>query len=375
MDLRVDSAEQIEEQAADWLARRSSGTWSGADEAQLGAWLLASTAHKVAFIRLEAAWSQANRLRALGAGTQPGAIPERGHWRYTASFGGDLPGGSAAAEAATEIVSAAEIASEHHQPPTQGAARRYVRVASWAAGVLLAVALGLVAWFAPLGGPSFRTTVGAVAAIPLSDGSKVTLNTDSQIRVAVTLEERRVNLGRGEAFFEVAKDPSRPFVVVAGDCKVVAVGTKFSVWREASEVRVAVTEGRVRVERDDRDAHQDPQEIGAGGIAHASDSGVLVQSKPLKEVEEDLSWRRGFLFFHDVPLAQAVAEFNRYNPERIVIASPGIADIRIGGNFRSTNVAGFIRLLQDGFSIHSEQRGSEIVLSGANRDPTEYLPH
>lgn len=361
----MDSAEQIEEQAADWLARRSSGAWSDAEEAQLAAWLLASTAHKVAYIRLDAAWSQANRLRALGAGTQPGAVPARGSWRRTASFGGDLPGGVAAPGVASEFVSAAEFADERPQPPTQGAVRRYVRMASLGAGVLLAVALGLVAWFAPLGGPAFRTTVGAVAAIPLSDGSKVTLNTDSQIRVAVTLEERRVNLGRGEAFFEVAKDPSRPFVVVAGDCKVVAVGTKFSVWREASEVRVAVTEGRVRVERDDRDAHQDPQEIGAGGIAHASDSGVLVQSKPLKEVEEDLSWRRGFLFFHDVPLAQAVAEFNRYNPERIVIATPGIADIRIGGNFRSTNVAGFIRLLQDGFAIHAERRGSEIVLSGS----------
>jgi transmembrane sensor len=359
----VDSAEQIEEQAADWLARRSGGDWSDADEAQLAGWLQASTAHKVAFIRLEAAWSQANRLRALGAGTQPGTIPARGHWGRAASFDADLPVGVAASASVTEF------GDELPQPPplTRGVVGQYAKMVSLAAGVLLAVALGLMVYFVRLGGPSFRTTVGGVAAIPLSDGSKVTLNTDSQIRIAVTRSERRVNLGQGEAFFEVAKDPSRPFVVVAGDCRVVAVGTKFSVWREASEVRVAVTEGRVRVERDDRDAHQDlaAQEIDAGSIAHASDSGLLVQRKRLSEVEEDLSWRRGFLFFHDVPLAQAVAEFNRYNAERIVIATPSIADIRIGGNFRSTNVAGFIRLLQDGFSIRAEQRGNEIVLSGS----------
>ena len=111
--------------------------------------------------------------------------------------------------------------------------------------------LGILGYLWPHGGSSFRTAIGAITAVPMSDGSKVTLNTDSQIHIAVTGHERRINLGRGEAFFEVAKDPNRPFVVVAGHCRVVAVGTQFSVWREADEVRVVVTEGRVRVERDD----------------------------------------------------------------------------------------------------------------------------
>jgi transmembrane sensor len=214
-------------------------------------------------------------------------------------------------------------------------------------------------------GSSFRTAVGAVAAVPMADGSKVTLNTDSQIRIAVTEHDRRVNLRRGEAFFEVAKDRSRPFVVVAGHCRVIAVGTKFSVWREADEVRVAVTEGRVRVERDTRtSAEPAADEVAAGSVARASDAGVLIQRKRLSEVEEELSWRRGFLFFHDVPLTEAVAEFNRYNHDRLVIGNPAIAGIRIGGSFRSTNVGGFVRLLQDGFSIHVERRDGEIILTG-----------
>lgn len=359
----MDRVEEIEQCAADWLARRSSGSWSAAEQAQLQDWLQASTQHKVAFIRLEAAWHQANRLRALSAGVLPGTVPPRGHWQRAAPTEGSPPDTNAVSASRTKW------SDDPPEPAIDGGVRegvaRYRRASSWVAAAVLVVALGTVAYLWPRG-DLYRTTVGAVAAIPMSDGSKVTLNTNSQIRIAITERERRVHLGRGEAFFEVAKDPSRPFVVVAGDCKVVAVGTKFSVWREAGEVRVAVTEGRVRVERSDGDASpQTADEVTAGSIAHAGDAGVLVQRKHLREVEEDLSWLRGFLFFHDVPLAEAVAEFNRYNRVRIVIASPNIAAIRIGGNFRSTNVAGFVRLLQDGFSIHVEQRRDEIILTGS----------
>lgn len=319
-DPRVDNSAQIEEQAADWLAKRACVSWSASDEQQLADWLQASTAHKVAFLRLEAAWNQANRLKALGVGMRPRGIP----------------------------------------------VRRYLLPMPLAASFLLVMVLGAVGYLWPFGGPSYQSAVGATVAVPMSDGSKVTLNTDSQIRIAVTATQRRVNLRRGEAFFEVAQDPSRPFIVVVdGNCKIVALGTKFSVWREASEVRVAVTEGRVRVERSDGEARDEPSaEVAAGSVAHAGDAGVLVQQKRLSEVEEDLSWRRGFLFFHDVPLTEAVAEFNRYNREKIVIGSPAVAAVRIGGNFRATNVAGFVRLLQDGFSIHAERHDAQIVLTG-----------
>lgn len=317
------SAARIEEQAADWLARQARGSWSAIDQAQLTQWLEASTAHKVAFLRLEAAWRQANRLKALGVASRPERTP----------------------------------------PPRPGWS--HYRVASLAAAVMLVLILGVLGYLWMPGGPSFRTAIGAVTAVPMADGSKVTLNTDSQIRIAVTGHERRVNLGRGEAFFEVAKDPNRPFVVVAGHCRVVAVGTQFSVWRAADEVRVVVTEGRVKVERDDAPAGDVPTtEVAAGSIAHAGDAGVLIEHERPGEVEETLGWRRGYLFFHDLALTQAVAEFNRYNRERIVIDSPAVAAIHVSGSFRSTNVSGFVHLLRDGFSINVEQRGDQIILSG-----------
>jgi transmembrane sensor len=326
---REGSAALIEQQAADWLARQASGGWSADDQVRLDQWLETSTAHKVAFLRLEAAWSQANRLQALGVGSRPERRP-------------------------TERAPSSK-------PPRRSIWSRY-RVVSLAAAVMLVIMLGALEYARLPGGSSFRTAVGATSAIPMSDGSQVTLNTDSQVRISVTGQERRVSLGRGEAFFDVAKDPQRPFVVVAGHCRVIAVGTQFSVWREANEVRVVVTEGRVRVERND--APEPTTEVDAGSIAHAGDAGVLVEHKRLGEVEETLGWRRGFLFFHDLPLGEAVAEFNRYNGARIVIDSPDIAGIRISGSFRSTNVSGFVHLLRDGFSINVEQRGEQLILTG-----------
>ena len=323
MPSREDHAAQIERQAANWIARQSGSAWTATDQQELTRWLEASTANKVAYLRLESAWNQADRLKALGVT----ARPERAPTRYKA-------------------------------PRRTG----WLRPLSLAAAVMLVTTLGIVGYHLWMpAGSSFQTSIGALTSIPMPDGSKVTLNTDSQVRIAVTEHERRINLGRGEAFFEVAKDPTRPFVVVAGHCRVVAVGTQFSVWREADGVRVAVTEGRVRVERGN-DAP--PTEVGAGSIAHAGDAGVLVEHRRAGEVEETLGWRRGYLFFHDLPLSDAIAELNRYNQNKIVIDSPDLAGIRISGSFRSTNVNGFVHLLHDGFSITVEKKGEQIVLSG-----------
>jgi len=205
----------------------------------------------------------------------------------------------------------------------------------------------------------------------MPDGSKVTLNTNSEIRVAVTETERRVTLDKGEAFFEVAKDPRRPFVVHAGDKQIVAVGTKFSVRRDADAVRVVVTEGRVRLERSSASGAAPLAQLSAGTIARAAGAGTLVQEKPLDEAEEFLSWRTGFLVFRDTTLGDAVAEFNRYNMHKIVIEDPAVAAMHVGGSFRSTNVDAFVRLLQEGFQIHVDQRDEQIVLTRQIPSPTE----
>jgi transmembrane sensor len=224
----------------------------------------------------------------------------------------------------------------------------------------LVLALSALAWHQAFFDQSrYSTPVGGIASLPMEDGSKITLSSNSQVRIAMTSEQRRVELQTGEAFFEVAKDRTRPFVVDAGDRRIVAVGTKFSVRKDRDDVRVIVTEGTVRIERE---ATRDIL-MAAGTVARARTEAIIVQKKPTHELEEALSWRFGYVVFHETPLAEAVAEFNRYNSRRIVIDDPALASIPVSGNFRATNVDAFVRLLRDGFSVRAQDHGGEIVLS------------
>jgi transmembrane sensor len=220
--------------------------------------------------------------------------------------------------------------------------------------VAVALGVGVALW--PVQS-SYRTPVGGLASVPLADGSKVTLNTDSQIRVTVNRQERRVELERGEAFFDVAADPNRPFVVQAGGKKVIVLGTKFSVQREADDLKVVVTEGKVRIE-----SAGPPQAVVAGTVARASDAGVLLQPEGVAEAEESLSWRTGTLVFHDETLADAVAEFNRYNTHKIVIEDEAVGSYAVAGSFRADNVDAFVRLLARGYPLRVEQRDDELVI-------------
>lgn len=354
----MDSTKQVKEIAANWLARRGSEGWGPPDEAQLAEWLNASTGNRIAFLRMEAAWREADRLKVLGAGMERGVVPSLEDFQASPFF-----------RHVSKQMSPTLLAAEPATPlGTESARVRFSRPLWWvasAASVVLAVLAGL--WISGnLGSTSYSTystPVGVTAAVPLSDGSKVTLNTGSEIRVAVTERERHVDLQQGEAFFEVYPDATRPFIVKAGDKRFVAVGTKFSVRRDGDDVRLIVTEGKVRIEQAGAGAPIPSAQVSAGSVARAVDGKVAVQTRTLPEAEELLSWRSGYLVFHETPLADAVAEFNRYNERRIIIDDPHVAGMTISGNFRATNVDSFTRLLEDGFSIAVERHDDRIVLT------------
>lgn len=388
--MSVPTSRQIEAQAASWLARRDAPGWLPADEAALDAWLAESTAHKVAFIRLEAAWNASQKLKALGAGVPKGVIPAPGLWRRSRLR---RPAAGLAAGSAPSLLSSPAPTS---LSPRAESVRRRGRWGLYglAASVLVAAAVGGLLLFLPAGSV-YRTAIGGLEAVPLTDGSKVTLNTDTNLRIELSPSERRVDLERGEAFFEVAHDATRPFIVQAGSRRVVAVGTKFSVRRSGDEVWVVVTEGTVRMENRRTGPASAPAQLKsssapssgpqlpplgtafgsasagsadvvllpAGSVAHAEDAGVLVKEETAAEAEAALSWREGYVVLHDTPIAEAAAEFNRYNTRKIVIRDPEVGEIRIGGNFRATSTDAFVRLLADGFPIRVEERGEEIVLT------------
>ena len=218
----------------------------------------------------------------------------------------------------------------------------------------------------------YTTSVGQVASVRLPDGSTMTLNTDSEARIKYSRAERRVDLARGEAFFDDIKDPRRPFVVYVGDKRVVAVGTAFSVSMDNRDIRVVVIQGQVRFQDlrpASTPAHGEPVPraggmeslpaqptdllLNADTIARAAGGDLLVQNISITQAEQVLSWRKGYLTFHDTTLADAIDQLNRYNRHKIIIADPTVAAIRISGTFRPTDNEAFVHLLQEAYSIRA----------------------
>jgi transmembrane sensor len=335
------TSDEIEATAAEWFAKRESGQWSAADQSQLEAWFDSSTAHRIAFVRIVTAWERSGRLQALGAGVPAGMIPARDGW----SFAPDSPA----------------VSSKAVPKGIQKA--RSARLRAVAALVLVGAAVATLWYFVPNRAQYFGTPIGGLSTVPLSDGSKITLNTDSQIHVELGPTLRRVKLDQGEAFFDVSKDAARPFVVDVADKRITAVGTQFSVRRDNDDIHVLVTQGRVRIERRGDASQAGQVQLAAGSEARTSKAAVLIAQPAAAQVEQLLSWRSGYILFRDTALADAVADFNRYSVRKIVIQDPAIAGIRIGGNFRCDDAEAFLWLLQSGFPIHVEQRSDRIILT------------
>lgn len=348
----------IERAAAEWLVRRDGDAWAPADAAALEAWLAADTTHRVAFLRLQAAWDESGRLQALGAGWKQAAPPPRGHWSQAAHGAGIASIDPTPAPTPPDLRELT-LARRVHAPRSRAATA--LAVLSLAACTLFAS----WAWrsYTRVDTASFQAALGEVQAQPLADGSRAILSSDSRIDVHLSRRKRLVELRRGEAIFDVAKDPARPFVVDTGNRQVIAVGTRFSVRRDGADLRVVVTEGTVRLET--QRAGQGPQPaavLPAGSVALARDDGVLVRSVSLPEAEGMLDWRDGTLAFRDTTLAEAAAEFNRYNARKLVVADASAGALRVGGSFRWDNEEAFARLLERGFPVRAEYDASRIVL-------------
>ncbi|RXR06532.1 FecR family protein [Pseudoxanthomonas composti] len=356
----MDSRE-IERIASHWLARREGGQWDATAQQALQAWLEQDTAHRVAWLRLSAAWDEAGRLQALGAGLPRGQLPPRGTWT----------GRGAAATDASAMPPQAPVGDAWDLRALRFAARapteRRRRWPQLLAATAAALGLLAIVFHAGLAPPprtdTYASAVGDLRTQRLADGTDATLSSDSRIAVTLSAGERHVELQRGEAFFHAAKDPARPFVVAAGARQVVAVGTRFSVRRGQDELRVVVTEGLVRLQPSPGQPATAPTTLlPAGSIALVGPHGVLVRSPGVAEAERALDWRQGLLTFQDSTLAAAVAEFNRYNTRKLELGDAATAQLRVAGQFRWANVDAFVRLLEQGFPVRAERHKDRVVL-------------
>ena len=245
-----------------------------------------------------------------------------------------------------------------------------VRRAQWrGAAVAAAVVLTVIAAFTAsrsrlpswLGGPeTFATRMGQHSSLMLDDGSAVTLNTESELVPLYSAAERAVRLNRGQALFEVAKDPARPFVVYAGDRRIVALGTSFDVRITDADVRVTLVEGRIAVTAA-KETDPPVTELSPGQQFVASRGGVQGTVRGA-DVTSVTSWSEGRLLFSDEPLGSAVAEVTRYSRTKVVLADPALAGLRVSGVFRTGQIGGFVSALEARFPVRVSDRSETRVL-------------
>lgn len=245
------------------------------------------------------------------------------------------------------------------------------------AAVAAALVLGAFGWrtFPPPVpvGERYATESGSPRRVALRDGSVVDLNQASDVQVAFSARERRVNLGAGEAHFQVASDAARPFVVTAHGVSVRAVGTAFNVRIAAGSVEVLVIEGKVEVVREAAKGLAvtgAPSLLGAGERTEISrddpTSAPKVEQAPLASIRATLAWQDPMTTFTDMPLREVVVRLNQRNATQLVLDDAQLGERTIGGVIALDQVEAFVRLLEQGGDVVAERRGpGEIRLRRA----------
>lgn len=331
-----DARAAIEHQAREWLIRLDADEpLTAAENSKLREWMDRSPTHREELQRLAKLWSRANVLTEL-------AVPLAHQ--------------------------AASPTARFRSPPLR-----------WALGTLAVLAsIALVAfWFRQGDGAvngTYGTAIGQQQTIPLSDGSSIQLNTDSQVQVAYSEHLRRIRLLRGEAFFTVAHDTGRAFEVYAADGMVRAVGTAFSVQLQSNRVKVTVTNGIVDLAQigsaepvaNDSAAAPTGRNVPARqslGRLKAGQTTIFgdeprrldVQELPAPELQRQLAWHQGYLVFDGQPLSEVVEQINRYSPVALEIADPELKPVEVGGRFRIGDLDAVLEVLRTDFGIEASQ--------------------
>jgi transmembrane sensor len=349
MNRRETSAE-IDADAADWAVRVDEAPLDPQAQAALDAWLAGDSRRLGAYARFRAALVQARRVRALG--------PDFDAEAYAAGNNADVPVDVVGDGVIVPIEAGSSVSEAVDSSPS----RR--RVLVWGGSAVAASLVGIVGLTWPAAAQTYRTEKGEVRLVPLEDGSSITLNTASEVQVRYVSDRRQVTLVAGEALFDVARDPARPFVVDAGETEVRAIGTSFTVRRlVATPVEVMVRQGVVEVSQS-ADPSRPPQRVTANVRAVATPQADLVSTPlPPAQVGRELAWREGMLSFEDMTLRDAAAEFARYSDVRIEFANPALANETVTGLYAANNPRGFARSVALSLNLNASNERNSVTLS------------
>ena len=312
--------------AAVWFARHRAAPLPDEERRAFEAWLAEDPEHAIAYAEAERAWAIADAVR---------DDPRISARRAVLAKGGPsrgLPGAALAAGLAIAVLAGGGVLAVHFAGPRSLATQAY------------------------------RTQVGQRSTITLTDGSVVTLNTDSVLRTRADGRRRLVYLDKGQAFFKVTKDRRHPFVVTAAGRTVTALGTAFDVRVEGRELKVVLVEGKVRVEGPPptppaNSPHSKPATSGGQPAGDVQATEMLAGSELVApgnaewrlvraDTVRETSWVHGQIIFDNEPLGAVVAELNRYSDQKMIIDDPALAARPISGAFKPGDVQGFARSLQ-----------------------------
>ena len=340
--------------AAQWTIRRDRGL-SATESIDYELWLAADPRHAAAMQRSAAAWSRLDRIPESAAAPVLAAATRRhSFWRRSLVF----------APLATAAAAVALVALHLTRPSATTPS---------ASAALAPASASASAATSPYSAPRQLT---------LSDGTVVQLNTGGEVIEQFTPAERRVLLSHGEAHFAVTKNPARPFVVQAGNVDVRAVGTSFNVHLKAVTVDVLVTEGVVQLNRPsaqvpvvtiaappDNLPRLTANERAVVSLAPTSPTSptslapaIVVTTATPDDIALTLAWQAPLLRLGGSTLAELVLEFQRRSGQRVILADPALASLRVGGRFRADDLAGFTHLLATTLDLEVEHTSDDTLV-------------
>ncbi|MFT3717631.1 FecR family protein [Pseudorhodoferax sp.] len=364
----------VDAAAAGWMVRRQDGL-TPEEEAELEEWLAADPAHAKALEQVEGVWGRLEELPEEGVDALKAGLPSH-------ATGAVLPPSVAApTPQATEPRRRLARPSSPASPGRRSWLLGLGRLVPQAAAAAAVVGGGWYGWNVwqrqPVFEQAFTTVRGQQQNVKLPDGSTLMMDTATRIEVALYRQRREVRLADGQVHFAVQSNPGQPFHVLAGSTRVTVVGTRFTVRRTRSGlgdeggVSVVVEEGRVRVaSRSGQEqepaatgaAEGEAIELGAGQAVTVNAAGTL---GPVGRDAAPAAWREGRVSFNGTPLAQALAEFERYGDTGLVIRDPAVAALRVHGSFDVRRVGAFAKALPQVLPVrlHTRDGQTEIALA------------
>lgn len=377
---------QITDEAADWAVRLDAGSLGADEKRKLAEWLLESPRHVEELLLVSSIYAGLDDVD-----------PDK-----------TLSVAQLLADPVSEVVSiapareaGANANDRRSGESVMSGVSAHWRGAAAAAAALIAVIVCAAIWtatsprqIASTANPEILATkLGEQRSMTLDDGSVVFVNTQSRVAIRYERRERVIELLRGEAMFEVAHDPDRPFRVVAGDTVAEAVGTTFNVFRDDERTSVAVIEGSVAVETSsasDVEPDQEPEILNGAqdrpaaprpaanrltdgrlllNAGERADFGLSQRRVAVRSanVEAISSWRMRRLVFETDTLATIASEFNRYNSTKIVVDDPALAAMEFSGVFDADDPQSFIAFLELSGDISVERGRQRITLAASEK--------